>query len=326
MAHNLNQTNGKTSFVAVGQKAWHGLGTYVNEAMTFDQAIVLGGLDYAVEKRPIQVAGGKTIPDYFANVRKDTGDVLGVVSSDYHIVQNRDTFSFFDSIIDDGEAVFQTAGALGLGERFFITAKLPSDITVHGEQVESYLLLTSGHNGKTGSAIQIGFTPIRVVCQNTLNTSLRNLQNKMTILHFQGAQDKLKTAAKVMGLSSKYFAEVETIFNQMAQVKITDAKLRAYIEQVMKPAKETINKETLQVEHSALFTKKVNEIMDFAKGHETQVTDAAKGTLWGAYNSISGYFGWLKKYNSQEDKMNDIYFKAGAKKIETAFEIAASMM
>src|SRR5438046_2382619 len=182
MAHNLETKDGKTSFVAVGEVAWHGLGTYVEKAMKAEEAIKLGGLDFQVEKRPIQVAGGKTIPNFFANVRTDTKDVLGVVSKDYQIVQNHEAFEFFDQIVDSGEAIYHTAGVLGIGERIFVTAKLPEDILVRGEQVENYLLLTSGHNGR--SPIQAGFTSIRVVCNNTLTAALSGLQNKVTIMHY----------------------------------------------------------------------------------------------------------------------------------------------
>lgn len=323
--HNLNfKKDGTAAFVAVGEKAWHGLGVYVNDALTAADAINLGGLDYKVDKKKIAVAGGQVIPGYFATQRQDTKDVLGVVSPDYHIVQNSEVFGFFDSIIDSGEAIYQTAGALGKGEKIFITAKLPKDIIVKGEQIENYLLLTSGHDGR--SAIQIGFTPIRVVCQNTLNFALAGLQNKVSILHFKNANEKLETAAKIMGMSSKIMAELDPIFNRMAEVKITDTKLRAYIELVMKPAKETINKDTLEVEYSTKFIKTIDEIMEFAASNETQTTKAAKGTVWGAYNSISGYLGNVKSYDTQEEKFKDLYFKNGAKRVENAFKIAQGLL
>lgn len=324
MAHNLNKTNGKTSFAAVGQKAWHGLGQYVNEAMTSQQAIDLGGLNYIVEKQKMITAAGIEVPDHFATVRKDTSAILGVVSDQYHIVQNHEAFLFFDSIIDSGEAVYQTAGALGKGEKIFITAKLPKDILVNGEQCENYLLLTSGHDGR--SAIQAGFTSIRVVCNNTLTAALKGLQNKVSILHFKNVKDKLSAAAKVMGMASKYTVELETVFNNMAKVKITDSKLKDYIMQVMKPATEVITKEKLDKDYSALFMNKVNSIIDFAHTHPTQVTKEAKGTVWGAYNSISGYFSYLKNYSNQEEKMKDIYFNGAAGRVQDAFQLATAMI
>lgn len=320
MAHNLETRNGKTSFAAVGEVAWHGLGTYVKEAMTAEQAIQLGGLDYEVKKQKISIAGGGIIPGYYATVRQDTKDALGIVSQDYHVVQNREAFDFFDSIIDQGEAIYQTAGVLGKGEKIFITAKLPKDILVHGEEVENYLLLTSGHDGK--SAIQVGFTSVRVVCNNTLNAALRGLQNKVTILHFSNAKQKLQTASKIMGMSTRYAMELDQTFNRMAEVKINDKQLRQYIEQVLNPSKEQVTEE----EFSKLFVKKVDSIVDFAHNHPTQQTDPARGTVWGAYNAISGYFGYLKNYKSQEEKMADHYFKAGAKKIEQAFALATSLI
>lgn len=322
MAHNLNiGANGKASFAAVGEKAWHGLGQYVEEAMTAAQAIELGGLDYTVEKQPLTVQGTDIIiPNYQATVRTDTKDVLGVVSDAYEIVQNHEAFEFFDSIIESGEAIYQTVGALGKGERIFITAKLPNDILVHGEQVENYLLLTSGHNGR--SPIQAGFTSIRVVCNNTLNAALRNMQNKVTIMHYSKAKEKLQAAARIMGMSSKYTVELDGIFNKMAQVKITDETLRKYIEMAMRPNKEVITSEEL----SKHFTKQVDSIIDFTHDHFTQTTPAAKNTVWGAYNSISAYHGWIKEYNSQEAKMNDMYFKAGAKKMENAFNLACELI
>ncbi len=328
MAHNLNlnEKTGKHSFVAVGEKAWHGLGTYVNEAMAAEQAITLGGLDYTVQKQSIKTDGGILIPGNWATVRTDTNEPLGIVSDQYHVVQNREVFGFFDSIIDQGEAIYQTAGALGKGETIFITAKLPSDILVHGEQVENYVLLTAGHHGKTGGAIQAGFTSIRVVCNNTLQIALKGLQNRITILHFSNAKAKLETAAKIMGMTSKVTAELNTIFNKMAEVKITDKKLREFIEQVMRPASQVISADQLEKEYSQRFINTVDEIMEFAIDHPTQRTDAARGTIWGAYNSISGYFGYIKEYKSQEDKMSDLYFKNGAKRIETAFELATSLM
>lgn len=324
MAHNLELKNGKTSFVAVGEKAWHGLGTYVDQAMTAEEVIVQGGLDYTVEKKSIMVCEGKEIPLVKAVVRTDTQDTMGIVTDAYEIIQNREAFSFFDSIIDRGEAIYQTAGVLGKGEKIFVTAKLPNDILVRGESVENYLLLTSGHDGK--SAIQVGFTSIRVVCNNTLTAALRGLQNKVSIFHFANAKEKLETASKVMGMASVYTNQLDSIFNKMADVQITDKQLRSYIETVFQPRFETINKETLQKEYSSYFTNTVDDIIKFANNHSTQRTEATQNTVWGAYNAATGYYSYLKGYKNQETKMNDMYFKGGAKKMEYAFDCALSMM
>lgn len=148
MAHNLNKnpSTGKHSFFSVQQKAWHGLGTILQRHPTSAEAIRYAGLDYKVEKRPLFTIANDAfinnllqeesipnilVPSYYANIRTDTQQVLGVVGKDYHIVQNLDAFSFFDSIVGNSDDIrYETAGALGRGERIFITAKLPDYIKV----------------------------------------------------------------------------------------------------------------------------------------------------------------------------------------------------
>lgn len=326
MAHNLNFNNGQWSFAARGEKAWHGLGQYVQEAMTAEEAIRLGGLDYTVEKRPLFVqAPDQTlveVPGYFSNVRTDTNQPLGVVKNRYTIVQNRDAFSFFDSVIEQGEAIFETAGALGKGERIFITAKLPEDMLVRGEKIEKYIMLTNSHDATT--TVIAGFTPIRVVCNNTLTASLRNLENRVSIPHTASADSKLKQASTVMGIASKYMNEVNEIFEKMTYKKISDLELRHFIEEVMKNDRAATKDEEKEI--SARMKKMTDEIYSFALTHSTQKTEPAYRTLWGAYNSISGQYNYLKNYTSPEVKMRDINYGGAADKVSKAFDLAVSML
>ena len=183
MAHNLNynETTGKHSFFSVKEKAWHGLGKIVEQYPTSTEAIKFAGLDYTVEKRKLftydsenNTANPDTdiiipeieVPNYYATVRADTDQVLGVVGKDYEIVQNKDAFTFFDAIVGGDGIMYETAGALGKGERIFITAKLPDYIRIGNDDIiEKYLFLTTSHDGKSG--IIAAFTPIRIVCNNS---------------------------------------------------------------------------------------------------------------------------------------------------------------
>jgi len=131
MAHqiNFNQKTGKNSFMSVKEKAWHNLGQVIDRYPTSSEAIQHAGLDYIVEKRPLftydttNYLGSAEIiipeivgPNFFAPVRADTEQVLGVVGNDYEVVQNRDAFTFFDAIVGGGEGIlYETAGALGEG-------------------------------------------------------------------------------------------------------------------------------------------------------------------------------------------------------------------
>jgi phage/plasmid-like protein (TIGR03299 family) len=184
MAHNLNfnEQTGKHSFFLVKEKAWHGLGQIVEGYPNSAEALKFAGLDYTVEKRKLftfdnenQTASEDTeikipeieVPNYFATVRTDNENILGVVGRDYEVVQNIDAFSFFDSIVGGDGIQYETAGALGKGERIFITAKLPDYIKVgNNDLIEQYLFLTTSHDGF--GSIAAAFTPIRIVCNNTL--------------------------------------------------------------------------------------------------------------------------------------------------------------
>jgi len=113
MAHNLEQRDGSASFFSVKEKAWHGLGTIIENCPDLTSAIELARLGFEVIKQPIFIEGGKVVPDKFATVRTDTGDILGVVGNQYHVVQNKEAFSFFDFLKD--EACFETGGVLNNG-------------------------------------------------------------------------------------------------------------------------------------------------------------------------------------------------------------------
>src|SRR5690606_14818 len=248
MAHNINfnERTGRYSFFSVQQKAWHGLGQIVEQYPTSEEAIKYAGLDYEVVKSPlftkgsgiIETANGMEIgsnelevPNYFANIRSDNNAVLGVVGKDYHIVQNREAFNFFDAIVGGGEGIlYETAGALGNGERIFITAKLPDYIRVgNGDDVtEKYIFLTTSHDGS--GSITAAFTPIRIVCQNTLNVSLRNMTNVVRIKHTSGAKQRIENAHKIMGLANTLSNQLEGIFNEWTKVKVTDREVRKLIQ------------------------------------------------------------------------------------------------
>jgi len=331
MAHNLNfnEEKGTYSFVSSnGEVAWHGLGQVVKNTMTAAECIEKANLDYEVVKTPnFTEYEGEKIPkeDEFSTVRTDTKEALGTVRKRYEIVQNKDAFGFFDAIIDSGEAIFETAGALGKGERIFVTAKLPEDLLVAGEQCNKYIVLTNSHDGT--SSIVAGFTTIRVVCNNTLQAAMRDLTNKVSIEHRTGAKERLAEAYKIMQIGSKYMDAVGDIFNAMAKTKIEDDQLKKYIENVMKaeymsqtPSEEEKN------EMSTRFKNRVNAVYEFSQSHPTQLTEAAKGTVWGAYNAISGYYNYVQKYDSKEQKFKSQMFGNANTKILKGFNKALELI
>ena len=345
MAHNINfnERTGRYSFFSVQQKAWHGLGQIVEQYPTSEEAIKYAGLDYEVVKSPLFTKGSGIIettngieigsselevPNYFANIRTDNNAVLGVVGKDYHIVQNREAFNFFDAIVGGGEGIlYETAGALGNGERIFITAKLPDYIRVgNGDDVtEKYIFLTTSHDGS--GSITAAFTPIRIVCQNTLNASLRSMTNVVRIKHTSGAKQRIENAHKIMGLANTLSNQLEGIFNEWAKVKVTDREVRKLIQLALCPNKETLDliKKGAEDEISTVFKNVVEDAFAYAMISDTQQMDTTKGTLFGAYNSVTGYYQNVRSYKNDEAKLQSIVLGGTAQlKSQKAFELCTA--
>lgn len=348
MGHNINYNNDKYSFFSVKEKAWHGLGTIVEAYPTSAEALKFAGLDYTVEKRPLftvdafnlnvfqnpnleadlsRFIPGINVPDYYSTVRTDTEQVLGVVGKDYKVVQNIEAFAFFDSIVGGGDGIlYETAGALGKGERIFITAKLPSYIRVGKDDlIEQYLFLTTSHNGF--GSIMAAFTPVRIVCNNTLNAALRHSTGSIRIRHSSGAVDRLKQAHSLMGISGKIGDEMEAIFNHWSKVQINDADLKKLIQTAMSPSKEVLDKlqKGLVDEISSVYKNMTDEVYSYALSAPSQSLETTKGTLFGAYNAVTGYYQNARKFKDAEAKFKSIIEGTAKQRGQSAFDLCLDL-
>jgi phage/plasmid-like protein (TIGR03299 family) len=331
MAHNLNfnEQTGMHNFFSVKEKAWHGLGKIVQEYPTSKEAIQFAGLNYKVEKRKLftyknpdsdkvdnnenEINSKIKVPDFYATVRTDTNQVLGVVGKDYELVQNEDAFSFFDSIVGGDGILYETAGALGNGERIFITAKLPDYIKVGNDDlIEKYLFLTTSHDGY--GSISAAFTPIRIVCNNTLTAALNNCANSIKIRHTHNVKERLEQAHKLMGISNQLSEHLGTIFNRWAKIQITDVKVKRLIQLAMVPNKEVFNniQRGKEDELSTCFKNICDRVYEYAMTSPSQLTETTRGTLFGAYNAITGYFQNVRSYRDEEAKLKSLLFAGTA--------------
>ncbi|MBN8878031.1 MAG: DUF945 domain-containing protein [Sphingobacteriales bacterium] len=340
MAHNINfnEQKGQHSFFSVKEKAWHGLGQVIQDYPTSAEAIQFAGLDYEViktelfthsramttgESGEIEEGAILSVPNYYATQRTDTKQVLGVVGKDYEIVQNRDAFSFFDSIVGGDGIQYETAGALGKGERIFITAKLPGYIKVGREDlIEQYLFLTTSHDGY--GSITAAFTPVRIVCRNTLNAAMRKHSNAVKIRHTANAKERLEQAHKVMGISNQLSVQLESIFNNWTKARVTDPELQRLIQLAMVPNKEVLD--NIQKgewdELSTCFNNMCNTVFEYAMTSPTQQTETTKGTLFGVYNAVTGYFQNVRNYKDDESKLKSLLYGGTAQmRTQKAFNL-----
>lgn len=341
MAHqlNFNENSQKHAFFSVREKAWHGLGTIVDKYPTSAEALKFAGLDYTVVKRPLftldnlnnefrhgellTAEAGVEVSNFFATMRTDSEQVLGVVGRDYSVVQNVDAFSFFDSIVGGGEGIeYEAAGALGNGERIFITAKLPSYIRVGSDDlIEQYLFLTTSHDG--GGSITAAFTPVRIVCNNTLNAAMRSHKNAVRIRHSSGAGDRLKHAHALMGISNNLSVELERIFNHWATVRISDTEVKKLVQIAMAPNREVLQRlqKGADDEQSSTYRNIVEEVYSYAMGNQTQQMATTAGTVFGAYNAVTGYFQNVRRFKNGEAKFKSITEGTAKQRAQVAFDL-----
>ena len=316
MAHNLCIIDGKASFASAIEVPWHNLGQILDHVMTSEEAMCNAQLCFDVEKKPLfrEVSivnnEGEIVPimekmdTHMETRRMDTGTTLGIVGSGYEIVQNKDCFTFFDNIVGSGEAIYETAGALGKGEMVFITAKLPKDIVIGpSDLINNYIVLCTSHNGSL--ALTSFFTPVRVVCNNTLNAALQNCQNRVYLKHTSNVKENMFEAAKIMGLSSKYMTRFEEVMNYLYDKEITEKDIKSVLQSTFLDKGQLKQlAETNDVEISTRKENVIIDVMNFYENHPTM--DNIKGSAYGLYNCITGYYNYIKEYSNPEQKFKNI--------------------
>ena len=225
MAHNLATTNGKTAMAYFGEAPWHKLGTKLDNPATAAEAIEAAGLNYQVELVPLFTQAGIPVPRRQGVIRSDNQQILGTVGQGYTPIQNSEAFQFLDFVVADNCSPagasnglrYHTAGALGQGETIWMLAKLPGHIRVRNTEdiTEKFLLLHNSHDGS--SCLRVHFTPIRVVCQNTLSIAERNGRGQGIFIRHRGNLElKIHEAQRVLGLANRFYDELQPKIDHLA--------------------------------------------------------------------------------------------------------------
>lgn len=290
MAHGLMDYDWMLS---VKQKPWHGIGTIVEDAPTSDEAIKIAKLDWTIQQIPV-MANGKEIPNYFANVRSDTNEALGVVRGRYKVVQNTEAFDFVDGIIEnkDVECRYETAGSLFNGRKIFLLVKLPNKELL-GDDVENYLFFTNSHDGS--SALTAGITNVRVVCNNTLQMAIRGAQRTWTCRHTDSIFAKKAQAQEALGLAVTYMDSMDKTAEELAMKKINEELFfRKLFEKNPTNLCEKNKEQAIERMH-LIYTQK-DDLQNF------------RGSAWGMYNAVADFVSNTTPFRNtatyQENKMN----------------------
>lgn len=270
------------SLFSVRETPWHGLGTAVSEAPTSADAIKLAELDWEVHSKPIYDMFGQQINGFVANTRDRDNSILGIVSDKYQIVQNAEAFEFTDTLLENGDIRYETAGSLRKGKQIWLLAKMPQQ-QILDDAVEPYICFTNTHDG-TG-AIRVCLTPIRVVCQNTLNLALRKAKRSWSTKHMGVMASKLNEAKLTLGMADKYMHELNNSAEQLVERKLYEEELNQIINELF----------PIDTEKDSV--RKVNNMMqlrnEFYRCYEMPDIKQFQNTAWGAVNAMSDMVGHM---------------------------------
>ena len=206
---------------------WHGIGTMVKEAPASEEALRLAGLDWKVLQEEVFIDAGEKIVGYKANVRSSDRKVLGVVSDRYKIIQNNEAFAFTDALLGNGVR-YETAGSLQEGRKVWLLARMPHEYIILGERISPYLVFSNSHDGS--GAVKVAITPIRVVCNNTLNLALNTAKRSWSMVHTGDIKGKIQEAKDTLFMAETYMDSLGKEIEKLRKIKMTDKQVKEYIE------------------------------------------------------------------------------------------------
>jgi len=335
MSHNLMQrSDGKGhALFWHSESPWHGLGTQLNGPATSKEAITAAGLDWPVKKYELMAMhdeGGEhnalQVPDKFATVRED-GErrvVLGVVGKQYTPLQNTEAFGFFDNIVGEGQAIYHTAGALGQGERIWVLVKLPDSIRVlKGDVVDKYLLLYNTHDGS--SSVGVKFTPIRVVCQNTLQMATGDGKKAYKVRHFPDVAVNLDKVADLMGIVRKSYDQIEELIRETAKVPMNNERAVNYFKAVVLDDPKAVSQDEIRRNDRNAFIR--NEMLRLSNEGRGSNIPGVRGSLWGALNGVTEFVDYQDtRRGGGEGRLERILFGTGSDLKARSFAMATKIV
>lgn len=319
MSHEVEIIDGQAQMAYAGEVPWHGLGTKVASDLAPSQIMQQAGLDWSVEKETMTTASGTEIEGKKALVRSSDNKVLDVVGDNWNPVQNSEAFEFFSEYCLAGDMEMHTAGSLKGGQMVWALAKVKESFDIlGGDQVDSYLLFSNPH--KYGKAIDVRFTPIRVVCNNTLSMSLgQNVANSVSLNHRTAFNPE--SVKETLGIASEKFAMYKETAQFLASKQFNMDSLIQYYNEVFPRTYQ--GKKEVTVQGYEDLTNNAQKAFSFL---ETQPgAEFGEGSWWSALNSVT-YLTDHKMGRETDSRLTSAWFGANqtrkVKAVEKAVEYA----
>jgi phage/plasmid-like protein (TIGR03299 family) len=266
-----------------GQVPWHGLGVPVSNDLTPVQMMEKAGLDWKVQEVEtfIEYNNKKMATGQKALVRETDGRILTTVGENWNPVQNETAFEFFSDFVMSGDMEMNTAGSLRDGQMVWALAKVKDSFELFGgDKVDSYLLFSNPH--QYGKAIDVRFTPIRVVCNNTLSLSL-DMKSEQSVKVGHRVEFDATEVKKALGIATEKLANYKEAAKFLGNKRFTQD---SYIEYLNTVFPRTADKRTqgkgLSVETLSRNAKAAYDVLETQPGAQY-----AEGSWWQAFNSIT---------------------------------------
>lgn len=313
MAHEIE------TMTFAGATPWHGLGVKMeeNDGYSWETVSAKAGLDWSVETVPLVTNDLQPVPQANAVRRTTDKKVLGVVGPRFTPLQNKDALSWFQPFLDAREAIIDTAGSLKGGSRIWALAKINRNplVIAKGDEVEKYILLAHAHDGSL--AIRLGFTPIRVVCNNTLALAVNSAASKLVrIRHTIQAKQNLENLREIMNLANQEFEATAEQYRRLASRHINTADLMKYVKTVfdVKPNEEL----------SSRMKNIIDKVIGMCESGRGNTLMSVRDTYWTAYNGVTEYLGYSHG-NNKDNRLDNLWFGANANLNRDALQVALDM-
>ena len=299
--------NVETMFSAV-KTPWHELGVVTPDVLTAQDALVTAGLDWLVKLEPVyfqtQQDSIKNIAGKFAVVRETDESCYGIVGNRYTPVQNLDAFNFMDTLVDSGDAKYETAGSLNGGATIFIQMRLNTVLDID-DDVIPYMLLTNSHDGS--GALKIIMTPVRVVCSNTLRMALSSrTPNQISLRHTKSISNKIDEARNILGLTELFYDSFSETVNQLINTEI-DKRVFDELMNKMFPFPEYDKDDTTKIRQY----NNVDKIRNTIRINWIAEKDNGVNNGWGLLNAYNSYELWQQKVRGAKTENAKLEKQAG---------------
>ena len=300
-----------------GEVPWHGLGTRVEGPALTDAREMLrqAGLDWEVELAKLTTEDGTLVEDHFATRRVSDRRILGVVGDKYTVLQNTDAFAWFQPFVEAGDVEYHTAGSLRGGRRVWVLARVKGPMLEirPGDKVAQFLMLSHGHDG--GMCVRAGFSPIRVVCANTLKMAHADAGSALIRLkHTASIKANLDAVRETMDLVRQSFRATGEQYRRLAQKGINRSDVLKYVQIVF----ELPEVESDWSARSRNMIEKVKLCIAGGLGNTGE-------SLWDAYNGVTEYLQHHRSEDNPERRMESAWFGQGSQVSERALKVALEM-